>query len=294
MVVIRNAALRAEVSPFRAELVSLRTSDGHELMWDGNPDVWKGSSPILFPIVGMVPNDEVKIDGQSYRLQQHGLAPRAEFVVAQIEPNCCAFRFEASPETSVSYPFDFCLDVTYSLIDDSLIMSAVVSNRSEAVMPFSFGFHPGFVWPLPEAGARSAHSVEFEKEELGGMRRPLDGLLHPQIFESAISDRRIGLKDSLFDDGAMMFFDLASQRLRYGSDQGISLDIQWHNLPHLALWTKPGAGYLCVEPWQGFSAPVGFTGELAEKPGIVNLPPSDQREFKMVVTVRNSKADGNQ
>jgi galactose mutarotase-like enzyme len=286
MVIIRNESLQAEFTTWRAELAGFGDHEGRQFLWDGNPDVWNGSSPILFPIVGMVPNDSVAIGGRMYTLLQHGLAPRSEFALISAEASRCVFRLESSNATREFYPFDFCLDIAYSLSGDTLTMAASVTNRSSEPMPYCFGFHPGFRWPLPGAGDRLDHFVEFEKqEEAAVLRRPLDGLLDPAEYPSTIVDRRIALRDELFTDGAMMFLDLASRRLRYGSERGPYLDIEWHNLPHLAIWTKPTAGYLCIEPWQGYSAPVGFAGELAEKPGILTLLPGEERDFKMSVTV---------
>ena len=53
----------------------------------------------------------------------------------------------------------------------------------------------------------------------------------------------------------------------------------------LGLWQKPGAAFLCIEPWQGHSDPVGFAGGLRDKPGIVQLAAGASRSFRMDVTV---------
>ena len=37
------------------------------------------------------------------------------------------------------------------------------------------------------------------------------------------------------------------------------------------LWTKPGAGYICLEPWAGVQDFVDSTGKLEEKRGILAL-----------------------
>lgn len=287
VVVISNGSLEAEFTNWRAELVGLRDREGREFMWDGNPEIWKGSSPILFPIVGMVPADRVRAGEKECRLQQHGLAPRSEFELVFAAADKCVFRLASNDSTRELYPFDFQLDVAYALDGLTLTMSATVANLSPDAMPFSFGLHPGFCWPLPGAGDRGNHFIEFERNETCLMRRPLDGLLDPQTYASPIVERRIALHDALFAQGAMMFFEPVSQRLRFGTEGGPSLDVGWRNLPHLALWTKPGANYLCIEPWQGFSAPVGFTGDLSEKPGILVLPPNRQHSFEMTVTVNN-------
>ncbi|MBY5406430.1 aldose 1-epimerase family protein [Rhizobium leguminosarum] len=285
MVIVQNEFLRAEFTLWRAELVRLCDQQGREFLWDGNPEVWKGSSPILFPIVGMVPNDHVTIGGRSYSLRQHGFAPSSEFYLIHAEESRCVFQLEASDATRQLYPFDFCLDVAYELIGKTLKMIATVANRSPEVMPYSFGFHPGFRWPLPGAGERLDQFVEFETDESAPIRRPLEGLLDPKEYPSPVTGRRIALRDELFVNGAMMFTDLNSRRLRYGSEYGPYLDVAWRDLPHLGIWSKPMAGYLCIEPWQGFPAPADFAGELRDKPGMLELPPGEERDFEMSITV---------
>lgn len=43
--------------------------------------------------------------------------------------------------------------------------------------------------------------------------------------------------------------------------------------PHAALWTRPGAPFVCLEAWTGYSDPEGFDGDLVEKPGMRALEP---------------------
>jgi len=40
---------------------------------------------------------------------------------------------------------------------------------------------------------------------------------------------------------------------------------------------KPGADFLCIEPWSGCASPIGFDGEFSEKPGVLLIPPGEQR-----------------
>ena len=285
MVTIWNETLEAQFTTFRAELIRLRDVDGRDFLWNGNPEVWKGHSPVLFPIVGMVPDNIVTINGKDYPLGQHGFAPLSEFTIVDLARSSCTFRLEADEKTRNSYPFDFRLDIRYTLSANTLSMAAAITNHSTDVMPFSFGFHPGFCWPLPEAGARESHFLEFEKTEDSPIRRPLNGLLDPIKYANPIEGRALPLHDELFELGAVMFDEISSRQVRFGTDRGPYLDVRWTNLPHLGIWTKPGANYLCIEPWQGMSALPDFKAELSQKPGILLLEPGNTQEFAMLVTV---------
>lgn len=47
--------------------------------------------------------------------------------------------------------------------------------------------------------------------------------------------------------------------------------VEFADFRELLLWTKVGAPYLCIEPWNGLPDYVGNSGELSEKKGIIEL-----------------------
>ena len=47
--------------------------------------------------------------------------------------------------------------------------------------------------------------------------------------------------------------------------------MEYPSFTHAALWTRPGAPFLCLEAWTGYSDPEGFEGELIDKPGMRTL-----------------------
>jgi galactose mutarotase-like enzyme len=154
-------------------------------------------------------------------------------------------------------------------------------------MPFSFGYHPAFAWPLPGGGEKTAHRIIFAQDEPGPIRRlsKATGELLPEGEATPVRARELALHEGLFADDAMVWTGLASRSLRYVSPDGPALDIAFPDTPDLGLWQAPGAHYLCIEPWAGYADPQGFDGEISEKPGIMLLPPGQAREFRMDVSV---------
>ena len=282
---IASESLRATVSSLGAELVRLQTAAGEELLWDGNPAVWAGRSPLLFPIVGAVKDDRITVRGQSYPLSRHGFARTSTFALVESESAHCMWRLRANDDTRSRYPFAFRLDVTYALAANRLTISATVANEGDDPMPASFGFHPAFRWPLVAGVPREQHEIRFEKPEPAPVRSLAHGLLGAPVA-SPVSDDRLPLSDALFAHDALVFDRLQSRKLSYGPPAGRALDIGFAQMPHLGIWSKPGAGFVCIEPWQGFASPVGFDGELAEKPGIVSIPPHSTQVFDLLVAVR--------
>ena len=278
---LSTTALSAEISATGAELVRLQDRAGADLLWDGDPAVWNGRSPLLFPIVGEVKGNRLKVAGKEYEIGRHGFARTSTFALVGSDPASCTWRLESSEATRRQYPFEFRLDVTYRIEGATLHMEAEVANTGAAVMPASFGFHPALRWPLPYGQPRATHEIVFERDEPAPVRRPVDGLLSAAQFPTSVRDLRLLLRDELFEEGALVWDTLASRSVVYGD----AIRVDFPRMPHLGIWTKPGAGYVCIEPWQGHASPEGFDGELADKPGIVPIPPGATETFAMSISV---------
>ena len=54
---------------------------------------------------------------------------------------------------------------------------------------------------------------------------------------------------------------------------------------YLGLWTKPGAGFICIEPWQGIADEAGFSGELRQKWGVFTLAPGAVQSLTMTISL---------
>ena len=285
-VAIASAELSAEVAPLGAELVRLTDAAGNELQWSGDPAVWQGRAPILFPIVGMLANGRYRFDGTEYAMPKHGFARHSRFEVVARSANAATFRLEASAETRAVYPFAFRLDIAFALTGATLRMAAAITNGGDRPMPASFGFHPAFRWPLPYGEPRDGHDIRFAQAEPEPIRRiDADGLLTPARQQTPVVDDRLALRDELFVADALIFDRLRSRRLSYGAGRGPRLAVAFDDMPLLGVWTKPGAGFVCIEPWQGIADPQGFAGDIRDKPGIVEIAPGAMREFAMQVTL---------
>lgn len=286
MIEIASDALSASIDPLGAELSHLRDGEGRELMTDADPAYWAGRAPLLFPIVGRLNGDRYRLDGRSYPLPQHGFARRRRFQPIEQGPSRAVLRLAADDESRAVYPFDFTLDAAYMLAGATLSIEVTATNTGDRDMPASFGFHPAFAWPLPYGGAKEDHRVVFAAEEPDPLARIEGGLIGPADRPSPVDGRVLPLCDALFDADALVWEAPRSRALSYGTDGGPQLEIGFANMPTLALWTKPGARFLCVEPWQGHADPVGFDGEIWDKPGMLRLAPGEARRFAMQVTLR--------
>ncbi|WP_157217291.1 aldose 1-epimerase family protein [Flavisphingomonas formosensis] len=283
---IRSAALSATISPGGAELQSLRDAAGRDFLWGGDPAFWTGRAPILFPIVGALANDSYQLGSHRFSLPRHGFARRSRFAPVVQQDGEAVFRLTDSPPTRAAYPFPFVLEIRFATDDATLSIEATLTNPGDAPLPASFGFHPALRWPLPYGAPRAEHVLLFDKAEPEPVRR-LDeaGLLRPVALPSPIERRTLKLDDGLFTDDALILDRLHSRSLWYGVPGTPGVAVRFPDMPALGLWMKPGADYLCIEPWQGHADPEGFAGDFREKPGVVAIPPQQSRRFAMSITV---------
>lgn len=284
LLTITSGALTARINPLGAELTSLTDPQGRELMTDADPAFWGGHAPILFPIVGRLNGDVLRIDGREYPMKQHGFARRSTFAVVEAGDSRALFRLTDTNETRRAYPFKFRLDVAFTLALATLSIEATIANPGDTPLPASFGFHPAFAWPLPYGAPREAQRIEFEAEEHAPIKRLHGGLIAGERA-SPLAGRTLALTDPLFGDDALIWFGPASQRVSYGANDGPQLKIAFPDTPFLGIWSQPGAHFVCVEPWHGHADPADFTGEFRGKPGVFEVPPGAEKRVAMSVTL---------
>lgn len=267
---------RARIRAQGAELVSFADAAGLEHIWGAGP-AWPRHAPALFPIVGRLKDDALLHEGERFPMTQHGFARDNLFEWVERTPNSCRLALSDSVATRAKYPFAFRLEISYRLSARTLIQRFDVHNVGEAVLPASIGAHPAFNWPLRPELAKEDYALFFVKEETAPVRRLEEGLLLRETFPTPVEGRVLRLRDELFAQDALIFDHVASRSVKYVAPDGSGLDIAWDGLPELGLWSKPGANFLCVEPWGGYASPVDFDGPFEEKPGLSLIPPGATR-----------------
>ncbi len=279
-----NGQISASVKRLGAELCSLCDASGHEFLWQAGP-AWPRHAPNLFPIVGRLAEDRLTVDGRAYRMTQHGFARDQEFAWIEREPDFCRLRLEDDAATRAMYPFAFRLDLAYRLRDTTLDISFGLTNTGVGELPASVGAHPAFRWPLADGIAKEAHILEFSTPESSPVRRLRDGLLDPAPHPTPIHGNRLELSERLFAADAVILDHPASRSVRFAAPGAASVTVGWEGFRELGIWMKPGADFLCIEPWHGMASPLGWEGEFRDKPGLMRLAPGEIRALGVQVRV---------
>jgi len=281
---IESGELSAHIDPLGAQLSTLRDRIGRDLLWSGDPAVWAGRAPLLFPIVGALANGSYRIDSKTYYLSRHGFARDKVFSVEDTSFSAAVFSLCADDASLLLYPFRFELDVHFELTGPTLSLTTCIRNRGGGDMPASFGYHPAFRWPLPFGQPRSSHFIEFENDEPAPVRR-IDsaGLLMPEGHPTPVVKQRLVLEDALFKDDVLIFDQLNSRSVTYGSDDGPRVQVSFPDAPYLGVWSKPGAQFVCIEPWHGITDPKGYLGDFKQKPGVFVVAAGATRSMTMTI-----------
>lgn len=264
---ISNSILKASIKHAGAELFSLKDNQNKEYIWEGNPDFWGKHSPVLFPIVGTLKNNTYTIDKKEYQLSRHGFARDMEFKLIEKTGNSAVFSLESNAETLKKYPFEFELQLIYTLENTSLNIEYIVINKGETKMPFSIGAHPAIA--LPENFEN--YSFKFEKQEPLKYNLLENDLISNKTETLKTTENVVPLTYKLFENDALVFKTLESNSLTILENNKPYVQVDFEDFPSLGIWTKDQAPFVCIEPWFGYSDTADNSGDLFKKEGILVL-----------------------
>jgi len=285
---IASDELRVEIGSVGAELRSLRLAGGSELLWQGG-QAWGRRAPILFPIIGRMPGDELEHDGRRYPIGQHGVVRDRRFELLGVSAAEARFALESDQETLRHFPFPFRLEVGYSVEGTRLTVEQTVTNTADSPFSASLGGHPGFAWPLSPGIPREEHSIVFARPEPEPIRRLADGLLLPGPQPSPVEGDTLRLRDELFAADAIVFDEPRSRSVRYSAPGAPAITVDFPDFPQLGIWSRAPGEFVCIEPWFGTTAPQGFEGDYAAKPGQFRLEPTASRSFRYGIGIEAPK-----
>lgn len=275
---IENEFLTCEIDDMGAQLHSLKLKEnGKEYIWQGNPDIWYGQAPVLFPIIGQVIDDKFRYNGVEYTMPKHGLARKLPFAVKECDGAKAVFSLESDENTLKSYPFEFELLVAFELCEKSLVNTMTVVNKTKGEMYFSIGAHPGFNCNIGDV-------IEFElPETLETERIDSDNLIIPEKFPVIENSREIEITKDIFSKDALILSGIKSKKLRIKGENEI--EFTFGDCPFLGIWAKPGAPYVCLEPWYGVNDGREVKNDISEKRGIERLDEGESFAFSWTAEI---------
>lgn len=240
-----DAGTTVTLTPCKGGAISGMTLNGEEYIWLRYPNFYNTDRPrygvpVLFPQCGLSPDNANQFDGQSYPMSIHGFACLLPWqVMGQSTQGGASLtlRLTESAITRVLYPFEFCIDITYTLKGNTVTLAQTYQNRGQGQMPFAFGFHPYFV-------ASDVRNLEFAvkagtvTDPVNNVTGPFSGQVEFPYHEEQTnrSYRGVSSPAVVTDKGN-------GHRITVAFDQ---------HFDKLVLWSQCPLGFICVEPWNGW------------------------------------------
>lgn len=288
---MESGKMTVTVADYGAELVNIFDKQNQrELIWQADPTFWNRHAPVLFPNVGKYYGGSFSYNGKEYPEGQHGFARDMAFKRVESDGDMVRHRLVSNEETRKRYPFEFLFDVTHRLNGNRLTVEWKVTNRGDNTMYFTIGGHPAFrVEVLPDTKFED-YFLQFapDVDELTYLLLDTDSgtAIADKTWPLALHDHRYRLRKDMFDKDALIFdggqIQWAALALPDGSPY---IALESKDFPNFGIWSKPGAPYVCLEPWCGRCDNRGFEGDISEKPGIIALAQGEtfEKSYDIIV-----------
>ena len=271
---MKNEYLQIKIDSLGAELKSLKNLQNNiEYLWQSDAKYWNRSSPILFPIVGKLLDDEYIYKDKTYNMSQHGFARDKEFILIKQKENYLKFLLKSDPSSLKIYPFSFELFISYTLHDNELKISYEVVNKSVEKMYFSIGAHPAFNWPIDDMNTnKDDYYFEFDyinKDILKVFPLLKEGISNKK-FDIKLDKKKLNIDENIFKDDALILKNENINRIKLKNIKNNKfIEVNFEGFSYLGLWSKPtGAPFVCIEPWHGIADFVNHNKNIEEKEGI--------------------------
>ena len=284
-----SSRLGAELTSFKLDGVE-KLHQGQDCIDENGRIYWKRHFPVLFPIVGKLKQNKTIINGRTYEMNQHGFARDMDFEPITKLDNFHSYVLKSNASTLVKYPFEFALYVTYRTDGNKLTTIYKIVNEGDNNMPFGIGGHPAFKIDRDDL-KNGEYYLEFEQdEEKIHFLYLVDGLIVTEYAKNVMLDKRkLPINPHSFDNDALIMKGLTSHgiSLKKKSGDKTLLTMDFDGFPYLAVWSKPGAPFICIEPWYSTADTVKSSGVFTQKTDLITLAPKNEFECRYIVEFFN-------
>ena len=284
---IENEFLKITVKETGAELCSILNKENNkEYIWQADPEIWGSHAPNLFPIIGVIKDGKYYFEEKEYSVPKHGFIRHNENIRLKERTNHqLVFELLYSEETLEMYPFKFDFRIAFTLDGKSLEVNHHIINLDEKPIYFSLGGHPAFNIQHFENEKIEDYALVFDKKmNLETYVLNEEGLVSSTTENVLKNEHSIKLTEHIFDKDALIFKNIKSKKVDLVSEKnGKILSVEFKDFRNLGIWAKPGAPYVCIEPWLGIADVEGTDQDLKNKEGIIKL--EVENEFNADYTI---------
>ncbi|MBU3142020.1 aldose 1-epimerase family protein [Clostridium sp. CF012] len=286
---LENSSLIIEVNEHGAELNKLFSKKHNiDFLWCGDSKFWGRKSPILFPIVGRLKDNEAIIDDKIYNMNQHGFARDCTFELINESKNSITYSFIANEETQKKFPYNFELLISYKLNRNSIEVFWTVKNNDSKTMYFSIGAHPAFNVPFNIGEKLEDYYLAF-KTDKNVEEYILQG---PYVKEKnkVNPPENIFIEPELFTNDALIYSGIDEVTIK-SKNNDVALKVSFKNFPFVGIWspfykeTSTMAPFVCIEPWHGITDLKNTTKAFKNKLGVNKIEVGEEFNANYDITI---------
>ena len=285
---ISNDKITIQVDSMGAELKSLKdVASGREYMWHADPQYWKRTSPVLFPLVGGLKDGIYRLDGREYPMGQHGFARDMEFQLKSQVASEIWFVLESNEETMQKYPYPFTLELGYELKENTVVVKWIVKNPAKEEMYFSIGGHPAFLCPIEEGTKQTDYSIRLDAGEKVTASTLDNGLVDGKTVDHCLDQGMLSVTEHLFDGDALVIEHDQAHSVALVKPDGEAYLTVTFDAPLFGIWSPPKkqAPFICIEPWYGRCDRADFAGVWTEREWGQTLAPGGTFQTAYTITI---------
>jgi len=290
---ILNDYLTVEISDEGAELMSIKTKDNCEYLWQGDGTYWGGRAYNLFPICGRIWDGKYTYEGKVYEglKSPHGFIRKSKAdEVKELSRASVEFIFKSNESTKKFYPFDFVYSIKYTLKANRIDMLITVLNEDDKEMIFALGGHPGFNVPL-ERGNFENYYLEFENGADAKSIYMSDTCFTTEKVEpfKLRKGKILDLSHDLFDRDAIVLTDIYDAITLKNEEDTRSVKVSFpKEMKYVGIWHAPktDAPFVAIEPWTSVPAFDGKIDALETKKDMFKLAPKKELTLDWEIEIR--------
>lgn len=293
MLKIESDILSVSIDELGAQMSSIFLKEENlEFLWQKNPEYWKSSAPVPFPIIGKLNNMETKFQGKKYTMKSNGIIRYEVIPIVDQSKSHVEFLFTNTEKTKENYPFDCQVKIRYELDGNTLTVKSTIYNDDKQMIYYNYAGHPGFRTPLYDDETCNDYYVEFDKNESIGVFALSDtGQLLPETIPFFENEKRFFIRKDLFCKEALGFRHPKSNFVSIKSlKHSHEVKLGFEGFDNLAIWSpfieEKDLKFICLEPWIGHSDFMGNIGEFSDRDEIASLKAGECKEYIYTIEIK--------
>lgn len=283
MYTISNKFIKIKINKHGAELNSINYL-GNEYLWQGNEQTWNRQSPVLFPIIGPVVNNEYQHNDKVYKMNQHGFLRDRTFSLHRKTKSMITLEYKSTDDDLLIYPFKFRFLITYKIGRNTLKTTYRIYNLDDEEMLYQVGAHPAFKLNYP----KNCYNLLFDQQTVNQYNFIKNE--YNQYFINDFSKHKISkinYSDEIASSGTLCYSDFKYHKVSLSQNDKPFLSMTFDDFNFLAIWSYENKQepYICLEPWNGINDLDRKFSKLEDRLNINRLKANSKKRCSYTLTL---------